>query len=78
MIFRLYISVLILFLTTESAFAYLDPGTGSIILQAIIGGLAACAYTIKMYWVKIKSFFYRNKETKEETAKEATSENTDK
>ena len=40
-----------------SAFAYLDPGTGSIILQGLIAGLAAAAVVMKTYWYRIKSFF---------------------
>ena len=42
---------LLIFLT--SAHAYLDPGTGSIILQAIIGAIAAAATFLKFYWLKI-------------------------
>ncbi len=38
-----------------SAHAYLDPGTGSIILQAIIASVASSLFVIKMYWYKIKS-----------------------
>tara|TARA_B100000315_G_scaffold58113_2_gene52530 strand:+ start:21777 stop:22013 length:237 start_codon:yes stop_codon:yes gene_type:complete len=40
-----------------SAFAYLDPGTGSIILQGLIAALAAAAVVMKTYWYKIKGFF---------------------
>jgi hypothetical protein len=29
---------------------YLDPGSGSIILQAVVGGLAAAAVMGKLYW----------------------------
>jgi uncharacterized membrane protein len=39
----------------SKAHAYLDPGTGSIILQAILGLLAAGAATISLYWEKFKS-----------------------
>jgi hypothetical protein len=39
--------------TIAPAHAYLDPGTGSIILQAIIGGLAMGAVTARLYWNKI-------------------------
>ena len=39
------------------ALAYLDPGTGSMILQAIIGGVAVGAATISVYWTKLKTFF---------------------
>ena len=39
--------------------AYIDPGSGSLILQGIIAGIAMGLYTIKLYWYKIKSFFKR-------------------
>jgi len=39
---------------TDSAFAYLDPGTSSIILQAILGFIAALGETITLYWNKLK------------------------
>ena len=41
----------------SNAFAYIDPGTGSIILQGLIAGIAAAGATISIYWTKIKSFF---------------------
>jgi len=34
-------------------FAYLDPGTGSLILQVILGGLAAAAIFLKMFWHRL-------------------------
>jgi len=37
--------------------AYLDPGTGSIIIQSLIAAIVGGAYTIKTYWYKIKLFF---------------------
>lgn len=33
--------------------AYLDPGSGSMILQIIAGGLAALAVTAKLYWNRL-------------------------
>ena len=48
-----YIVTLIIFPT--KAFAYLDPGTGSIILQAILGFIAATVASISIYWTKFKS-----------------------
>jgi hypothetical protein len=36
--------------------AYLDAGSGSMILQMLVGGLAAVGVTAKMYWSRIKSF----------------------
>ncbi len=36
---------------------YLDPGTGSLLIQLAIGALAGGWYVIKNYWVRIKHFF---------------------
>jgi hypothetical protein len=36
--------------------AYLDPGSSSLILQAIAGGLAAIAVTAKLFWQRILRF----------------------
>ncbi len=38
----------------SDAYAYLDPGSGSIIAQAIIGALIGVGITLKIYWEKIK------------------------
>ena len=48
---------LFFFLFTSSAHAYLDPGTGSIILQAIVGAFAAFFSTLYIFWEKVKIFF---------------------
>jgi hypothetical protein len=34
--------------------AYLDPGAGSLILQALAGGLAGIAVVGKLYWARVK------------------------
>jgi hypothetical protein len=36
--------------------AYIDPGSGSMILQMILGGLAAAAVFLKMFWHRILVF----------------------
>ena len=45
--------------SSSNAFAYLDPGTGSLIIQSVIAGIAAAAYGIRMYWYKIKGWIFR-------------------
>ena len=42
-----------------SAFAYLDPTTGSMVISAIVGLFASLVLAIKTYWYRIKSFFKR-------------------
>jgi len=39
------------------AFAYLDPGTGSIILQGIIATVAGMLVAGRLYWQRVKAFF---------------------
>jgi hypothetical protein len=45
------------FSLTPPAYAYLDPGTGSVLLQGLIGGIAAIISFLSIYWHKVKSFF---------------------
>jgi hypothetical protein len=35
--------------------AYIDPGTGSLLLQAIAGGSAAAAVVGRLYWRRLLS-----------------------
>ena len=36
---------------------YLDPGTGSMLLQILLGGAAAVGVTAKLYWHRIRRIF---------------------
>jgi hydrogenase-4 membrane subunit HyfE len=40
----------VLILTSRPAHAYIDPGTGSFVLQAAIAGLLGAAFVIKSTW----------------------------
>ena len=46
-------AVILMVFIAEPAFAYLDPGTGSMMLQVILGGIAAVAVAIKLFWYKM-------------------------
>ena len=52
------------------AHAYLDPGTGSMLLQGLIGGVAAAMGVAGLYWSKIKAFFSKDSVNKTESDKE--------
>jgi hypothetical protein len=39
--------------TAAPAYAYLDPGTGSMILQVLLGGVAGLALAGKLYWHRL-------------------------
>jgi len=53
------ITPVIYFLMPTHAYAYFDPGTGSIILQAIVAALAAIATTTSYYWEKVKGLYIK-------------------
>lgn len=40
--------------STRQAHAYLDPGTGSLIIQALIGALAVGAGIVAMLWALLR------------------------
>jgi len=44
-------------LGSAPAHAYLDPGTGSIILQSILAGIAVAIGVLRLYWYRLKAFF---------------------
>jgi hypothetical protein len=52
------ITLFVAFLAVQRpAFAYLDPGTGSIIVQGIIAAAVGAMVTIRLYWSRIKALF---------------------
>ncbi len=59
------LAVLSLFIVNP-AHAYLDPGTGSMILQMAVAGVLSAMFTIKLYWQKFKSLFQKSEQVQEE------------
>lgn len=55
----------------QPAYAYLDPGTGSILLQGLIAAVAAVGVYAGIFWRRIRAFFSRKPgmdvETRQET-----------
>ncbi len=47
----------ILFIFAKNSYAYLDPGTGSYILQILIASVLGALFAIKVFWRKIIGFF---------------------
>lgn len=48
-------------LAPATALAYIDPGTGSVLIQGIIATVAAVGVTLRLYWHKVTSIFRRRK-----------------
>jgi hypothetical protein len=52
------VTVLVAGLSIDSpAEAYLDPGTGSMLLSAVFGVAAAVALALKMFWYRLVGLF---------------------
>ena len=70
---KIFLTFSIYYFTMESnAYAYLDPATGSIVIQYIVGALVACMAFTKNLKVKFKHFFnkkIKSKKNKEENSK---------
>lgn len=63
--FRLVVAIVgAVALAPSSAHAYIDPGTGSMVLQAVIAGVVGGLVVIKMYWQRIKAVFSRRDPSK--------------
>ena len=52
-----FLVIVLLMLMFTDAVAYLDPGTGSMLLQVILGGIAAIGVAIKLYWHRLRAAF---------------------
>lgn len=51
-----YLLTFLLLLNYSEAFAYIDPGSGSLIISAIIGFIVTTSTLIKIYYNKLKTF----------------------
>jgi hypothetical protein len=74
MLFRAAMTAVFVGIFTHSAYAYLDPGTGSMILQVLLGGIAGLALVGRLYWHKLLVFFGARKDAEAELAEERQSE----
>lgn len=41
----------------QQAHAYIDPGTGGMILQALAAAAVSVIVTVRLYWAKIRAYF---------------------
>ncbi len=59
---HLFALAIILLLSAVPAHAYLDPASGSMFLQLLLGGAAGVALAVKLYWRKLLGFLGIKKE----------------
>lgn len=47
----------------STIFAYLDPGSGSMLLQALLGGVGGVIVLLKMYWHRFEGYLGMRRKT---------------
>jgi hypothetical protein len=57
---KVLLLIALVFVFVPNTFAYLDPGSGSYIVQMIIAGILGGFYAIKLYWARIVNFIKGN------------------
>ncbi len=68
------VTSILLLTTAQQAHAYIDPGSGSIAMTAILGFIAAIAYTSRKYFYRLKNLFKKNNAADPEKSKESNEE----
>ena len=66
---KLPLILLAYFMMSSHAYAYLDPGTGSAILSALIAALAATSVTVRNHWNAFKKFCVKKLSSKKKNKK---------
>ncbi|MCE5313973.1 MAG: hypothetical protein ABFD49_12135 [Armatimonadota bacterium] len=56
----LTVSVCLLLVSMQGAYAYIDPGTGSYVLQVVVASLLAAAFVVRSTWSNIKRGFAKH------------------
>ena len=57
----------------RDAHAYLDPGTGSLMIQSTIAAITGVLFVLKTYWHKLKTIFFSRKNRDMEEKNDKTS-----
>ena len=55
----LVINIISAIIVIKKADAYIDPGTGSMMIQALLALLATVSVSVGIFWKRIRSFFTR-------------------
>ena len=56
-IFLLISTLVIALIFARNSYGYLDPGTGSYILQIVLASALGLLFSVKIFWTRIKDFF---------------------
>ena len=52
-------SIFLVLILVNQSYAYIDPGTGSMLVQAVLAAVAVASVSIGIFWRRIRSFLDR-------------------
>jgi hypothetical protein len=55
----LFVSLFLLLSDANPVYAYLDPGTGSVVIQALLASVVGGLAFVKLFWHRVKTFSFR-------------------
>lgn len=56
-----WLAACLLLLTAPAAHAYIDPGSGSLLFQVLVGTVMAVSLGTKVFWRRLTGFFGRRR-----------------
>ena len=62
--------ILVAVFISQPARAYVDPGTGAIMIQGLLTLIAVVSVALRKYWTLVKSWFRSAKDTPPDESKE--------
>lgn len=62
---------------SAAAHAYLDPGTGSILVQSLLAGVAGAVAVVSLYWQRVKAFLTNLRKSSRDARSSASSTDND-
>lgn len=74
MLRNVFMIVLVTILPVSNVYAYLDPGSGGMLLQLLFGGVAGAIAIVKLYWGQIKAKIFGRKNQSDDENRELTEE----
>ena len=60
-------AVWVIFVCASPAYAYVDPGTGSMAVQLLLGGVAGVAVLLRLSWHRVLSMFGLRRDDQDHT-----------
>ena len=66
---KIAVTLIVFAALSAPAYAYIDPGSGSMIVQGVLAAIAAIAMTAKLWWHRLLVLLHIRKPTKAKSEK---------